>query len=72
MFQVHFSIDHVHVLYHRIVDVIHRFVIYKLLLVVRNDVVQHRFDLIDLLIVELSRVNSIILFVNHEPLKQIH
>jgi hypothetical protein len=40
-----------------------------LLIVVQNDVVQHHFDLIDLLIVDLYHVNYLILFVNHEPLK---
>jgi len=67
MIQVRILIDHVRLRYHQIVVVIHQFVIYMLLLVVQNDVVQHHYDLIDLLIVELYHVNLIILFVNHEP-----
>ncbi len=70
MFEVHSSIDHVRLLYHRIVVVNHRSVIYKLLLVVRNDDVRHRFDSIDLSIVEYFRVHPIISFVNHEPFKK--
>jgi hypothetical protein len=41
-----------------------------LLLVVRNDDVRHRFDSIDLSIVEYFRVHPIISFVNHEPFKK--
>lgn len=67
MFLKRISIDHVHVLYHRIVDVILRFVIYTMLLVDLNVFVRLHYDSIDLLIVELFRVNSLILFVNHEP-----
>ena len=67
MFPMPFSIDHVHELYHRIVVVIHRFATYKMLLVVRNDVVRHHFDLTDLSIVELTLEHSIISCLNHEP-----
>lgn len=67
MFPKPISIDHVHVLYHRIVDVILRFVIYNWLPVDLNVVVRRHYDSIDLSIVERSRVKRLISFVNHEP-----
>lgn len=67
MFPKQISIDHVRELYHRIVDVIHRFVTCRMQLVGPNVVVQLHYDSIDLSIVERFRVKYSISFVNHEP-----